>query len=419
MLRNRIVNHHYLTLTKLLSRTVIFISMATILGCSNPPDSDKDSEPNKISEGIGPAVAWSQLKLWNQDRQSHTWPALLQSCKTLARRKKVWKNLCIEAKKLIKPSDQQARVFFQRYFTPHKLFNSKGTQTGIVTGYFVPTLLGSNIRDQVYKHAIYARPRSMINVSLRSLYPDKLTGMRLRGRVKGNKLIPFYSRKQIDSKPYPLKGYEILYVKDPIALFFMHIQGSGYIKTPDGKVITVGYADQNGHPYVPIGRVLVKTGAVPLQKISLQSIRQWMIDNPAKQQKLMNHNPSYIFFHVIPAPLGSLGVPLTDGRSIAIDRRKIPLGLPVWIETSYPDIKTSSTTLQKIMTSSHSKLNRLFMAQDTGGAINGAVRADVFWGQGNDAKLLAGHMNQKGIMYVLLPKDKPTNTLNSESQEKP
>ncbi len=392
--------------------------MTAVLGCSKPPEPNKSPIPD-IAEGIGQSVEWSQLKLWNKDRQGQAWPALLQSCRTLGRKKEAWKNLCAEAKKLITPSDQQARMFFQKYFIPHKLFNNKGTQTGVVTGYFVPTLLGSHTRDKVYRHAIYARPRNMINVDLRSLYPDKLTGMRLRGRVKGSKLIPFYSRKQIDSKPYPLKGYEILYVKDPIALFFMHIQGSGYIKTPEGKVVTVGYADQNGHPYVPIGRVLVKTGAVPLKKISLQTIRQWMTDHPARQQELMNHNPSYIFFHVIPAPLGSLGVPLTDGRSIAVDRRKIPLGLPVWIETSYPDIKTPSTRLQKIIAHSKSKLNRLFLAQDTGGAISGAVRADVFWGQGNDAKLLAGHMNQKGIMYVLLPKKKPAKApQHSGSQKK-
>ncbi len=378
---------------KYLVRIAVFVSISFyILACS------------KIPEGIGQAVKWSDLSGWSSDQQSKIWPALLQSCKALSHRKAAWKMLCTEATRLNSPDDGQARKFFEQYFVPHRIFNNKGTASGVVTGYFVPTLLGSNIRDNIYKHAIYSRPPNMITVNLKSLYPSKLAGMRLRGKIKGTRLTPFFSRKQIDAPPFPLKGHEIVWVKDPIALFFMHIQGSGYIKLTDGKVITVGYADQNGHPYVPVGRVLVKTGAIPLKEISLQSIRQWMIKNPTKQQTLMNHNPSYIFFHVLPSPLGSLGVPLTDGRSIAVDRRQIPLGSPVWVDTSYPEIKTPGASLKQKMSDSKMKLRRLFMAQDTGGAISGAVRADVFWGKGDDAKQLAGHMNQKGKMYVLVPK---------------
>ena len=367
--------------------------------CSKPPSIAKC----KKNEGVGKVVAWSSLKNWNTDQQSKVWPALLQSCKVLSSKKTEWKTLCEQAKKLDKPDDAQVRKFFEQYFAPHQVTNDKCTQEGVFTGYFVPTLAGSKVKSKEYKHAIYSRPLDMLTVRLKSLYPVKLDGMRLRGRVKGTDLIPYYSRSEIEAEKSPLKGQEIVWVKDPIALFFMHIQGSGYVKLPDGKVITVGYADQNGHPYTAIGRILVEQKEIALKDISLQSIRQWMIDNPSKQQQLMNHNPSYIFFRLIPAPLGALNVPLTAGRSIAIDRKKIPLGAPVWIETTYPEMKATNPALQKLVTDSKSKIHRLVMAQDTGGAIVGAVRADVFWGQGENAKLLAGHMNQKGKMFVLLP----------------
>jgi len=360
-----------------------------------------NKQPEKA--GIGKEVEWSKLSGWVNDQQSKAWPALLQSCKALSHKKTDWKFLCSAAEQSKSPNDAQARSFFEQYFVPHQVINDNGTQTGVITGYFVSALKGSSIRDDVYKYAIYRRPDNMLTVNLKSLY-SKLSGMRLRGRVKGSKLIPYFDRAQIDTNPSPLKGNEIIWVKDPIALFFMHIQGSGNIELPDGKIITVGYADQNGHPYVPVGRFLIKYGGVLAKDMSLQTIRKWMLTYPEVQQELMNLNPSYIFFRILPEPIGALNVPLIAGRSIAVDRRKIPLGLPVWIETSYPDIKKPGKSLQKIMAQSKHKLHRLFMAQDVGGAIKGTIRADIFWGQGVNAKVLAGHMNQKGKMYVLVPK---------------
>lgn len=380
--------------------TLSAIIFALLFSACGKPPSVAECDKN---EGVGKVVAWSSLKDWSSDQHSKAWPALLQSCKALASKKSEWKNLCEQAQKLDKPSDTQARIFFEQNFAPHQIINDKCTQEGVFTGYFVPTLIGSKVKNKEYKHAIYRRPLDMLTIRLQSLYPDKLDGMRLRGRVKGTDVVPYYSRSEIDIKKSPLKGQEIVWVKDPIALFFMHIQGTGYVKLPSGKVLTVGYADQNGHPYTAVGKILVQQGEIPLANISLQSIRQWMIDNPDKQQQLMNHNPSYVFFRLISAPLGALNVPLTSGRSIAIDRKKIPLGAPVWIETSYPVVKASNPKLQKLIADSQSKIHRLMMAQDTGGAITGAVRADIFWGEGENAKLLAGHMNQKGKMFVLLP----------------
>ena len=227
----------------------------------------------------------------------------------------------------------------------------------------------------------------------------QLKGLRLRGRVVGHKVVPYYNREAIEKNRQLLKGHELLWVDDAISLFFLQIQGSGKIQLADNKKLAIGYVDQNGHPYVAIGRELINLGVLTRKNVSLQSIRQWLIKNPKKMNAILNTNPSYVFFEIRDkGPLGSLGVPLTAERSIAVDRKYIKLGLPVWIDTTLPT-KTSAST------SSGSKYQRLMFAQDTGGAITGAVRADVFWGAGKRAKYIAGHMKQKGRLFVLLPKN--------------
>jgi membrane-bound lytic murein transglycosylase A len=192
-------------------------------------------------------------------------------------------------------------------------------------------------------------------------------------------------------------GKEIVWVEDAVELFFLQIQGSGRVKLDHGETIMLGYADQNGYPYRSIGRLLVDRGDLPLERASMQGIKAWARQNPAKLQDLLNYNASYVFFRELPAglpgPLGALGVPLTARRSIAVDARHIPLGAPVFLATTMPN--------------SRQPLQRLMLAQDTGGAIRGAVRADFFWGFGDEAAALAGGMRQTGKMWVLLPKDYP------------
>ena len=219
--------------------------------------------------------------------------------------------------------------------------------------------------------------------------------MRLRGRLVGNKIVPFYSREEIEANRNLLSGQELLWLDDRDAAFFLHIQGSGRVQLPDGKIIGVGYSNQNGHPYVAIGRTLLRQGELKREEISLFSIRQWLRDNPEKAVNLLNENPSYIFFVLRDTPelgpVGSLNTPLTAQRSIAIDPKFVTLGTPIWLSTNYPGEPDR-------------EYQRLVIAQDTGGAIKGTLRADLFWGHGELAEQSAGVMKEKGSMIVLLPK---------------
>ena len=220
--------------------------------------------------------------------------------------------------------------------------------------------------------------------------------MRLRGRLVGNKVVAYPSRAEM-AQSNSLAGKEILWVDDPIEAFFLQVQGSGRVQLMDGKeTVRVAYADQNGQPYKSIGRYLVDKGEMTLDQASAQSIKAWVIANPTRQQELLNANPSYVFFKeekiADPSvgPKGAMGVPLTPQRSIAIDPQYIPMGAPVFLSTTQPN---SNVVLQRLM-----------MAQDTGGAIKNAVRADFFWGFGAQAGEQAGRMKQRGTMWVLLPK---------------
>ena len=200
-----------------------------------------------------------------------------------------------------------------------------------------------------------------------------------------------------DGPDAPLRGKEIVWVDDPFDLFFLQIQGSGRIVLDTGETIRVGYAEQNGHPYRAIGRVLIDRGELTREEVSMQSIKAWLLSNRDRSAALLNTNPSYVFFRELPAtadgPPGALGVALTPGRSIAVDPRHVPLGLPVFISAN----SAGGTRI----------LNRLTVAQDTGGAIRGAVRADFFWGAGETAEREAGHMKDRLRMWVLLPHGHP------------
>jgi membrane-bound lytic murein transglycosylase A len=215
--------------------------------------------------------------------------------------------------------------------------------------------------------------------------------------LQGNRVVPYFSRAEITAGAQPLTGQELLWVDDAVALFMLQVQGSGRVQMPDGSMLAVGYADQNGHPYYPIGRRLVEMGALIAGEVTLFSIRDWLQQHPDEAQDVLNRNPSYIFFALrdasLPGPLGSLNVPLVAQRSIAVDAAKIPLGLPVWLDTTLPGGAVP--------------YRRLMQAQDTGGAIKGQVRADIFFGRGVEAERLAGEMKQPGRMYVLLPQASP------------
>lgn len=342
--------------------------------------------------GIGDVVPWERLPGWVQDRHAEAWPALRASCARL-RLEPEWMVPCDEALWRYTPDDAEARRYFERHFDAREMIGGDGSPEGLITGYYEPLLDASLTPDDRFRFPLYGRPDSLLTVDLGSLYPE-LRGKPVRGRLEGDRVVPFFSRREIDTDKARLAGHEIAWVDDPVALFILQVQGSGRLRLADGRELAVGYADQNGHPYVSIGRVLIDRGAIKREDVSLFSIRAWLREYPQEVEGVLHSNPSYIFFSLrdsaADGPLGSLNVPLSAQRSIAVDRTHIRLGLPVWLDTTLPGDAAA--------------YRRLMLAQDTGGAIRGQVRADVFFGRGEPAERLAGNMKQAGRLYVLVPK---------------
>jgi len=345
--------------------------------------------------GIGAPVDWSALAGWEQDDLTGAWTALRRSCQVLRTQAAEWQNVCLDAELIGEPDPVVARAFFQTRFVPHAVRDNEGNPQGLITGYYEPLLFGSITRSARFRYPLYRRPDDLLVVDLGALYPE-LRGKRVRGRLVGNRVVPYFSRAEIDNSHRPLAGREIVWVDDPVALFFLQVQGSGRVRLTSGEMLFVGYADQNGHPYVSIGRELINRGAMTFEDTSMQSIRTWLKANPDQAGELLARNPSYVFFTErgaeLDGPLGSLGVPLVAQRAVAVDPAFIPLGLPVWLETTMPGNGVAEP------------YRRLVFAQDTGGAIKGPVRADLFWGAGPQAEQYAGEMKQPGRLFVLLPR---------------
>ncbi len=348
-----------------------------------------------LEPGIGKAVEFKDLPGWDKDQHAQAFIALDKGCIHLAK-KPAWQVICASASNLGEPGDEDAKQFFETHFIPHMLRGEKGTTHGMITGYYEPLLHGAMQADERYRYPLYKSPEDMLIIDLTSLYPS-LKGKRVRGRVVGNKVLPYYSRAQIEGEEMPLSGQELLWVDDRDQLFFLQIQGSGRVQLPDGKIIGAGYANQNGHAYISIGKKLIDMGELKREDVSLFSIKSWLKSNPQRAKALLNENPSYVFFvlrdNPETGPTGSLNVPLTAERSLAIDPKFVELGAPIWLSTTYPG------EIQQ-------PLQKLVMAQDTGGAIKGQLRADLFWGTGERAENMAGNMKQPGEMFILLPNDK-------------
>lgn len=348
----------------------------------------------KRDPGIGKAVNFNKLDTWEKDNLTDAWLAMQEQCPRMARKDSAWVSVCESVAALTQPDTARIREFFEANFKPHKIYGKYGKPEGLITGYYEPVLNGSREKSEKYAYPLYSTPDDMLVIELADLYP-KLKGMRLRGRLDGNRVVPFYSREVIDGEQQPLAGHEILWIDDPYGSFFLQIQGSGRVRLEDGTMLGVNYANQNGHPYYAIGKALVEKKALKLEDVSLFTIKNWLVANPDKAHEVLNTNPSYVFFdireNIKEGPRGSLNVPLTAERSLAVDKRVIPLGTPVWLETTLPD---------------GTSYERLMFAQDTGGAIRGPVRADVFFGTGDRAEVLAGEMKQAGRLYALLPKSK-------------
>jgi membrane-bound lytic murein transglycosylase A len=337
-------------------------------------------------------ASWIDLPEWRREPLRPALEAFVRSCAVLEKQD-AWTGVCAGAATLGAAGEGEVASFFELNFEPYRVLNADDTDAGMVTGYYEPLLHGSRMRSSRYRYPLYGVPQDLVAVDLSSIYPE-LKHKRLRGRVEGNRLVPYLARGDIDQEPAPLKGLEIAWVDDAVDAFFLHIQGSGQVELENGERIRVGYADQNGYPFRSLGAMLIRRGEIPPERASMQGIKDWARRNPRKVQRFMNENPSYVFFRELPrdlpGPIGALGVPLTAERSIAVDPRVIPLGVPVFLATTWPNTADP--------------LNRLMVAQDSGGAINGGVRADFFWGFGDPAGNQAGKMRQSGRMWVLLPK---------------
>lgn len=359
---------------------------------SQPTETVTPLPEKPLTKSIHKRVQWSALTGWADDDLFPAWQAFLKSCTVLSKQP-VWKENCKAANSLQKPNNTTLRNFFESYFTPYQIINTDNSEEGLVTGYYEPLLKGSRKPSSRYRYPIYATPNELLTIDLGAAYPE-LKDLRLRGRLDGRKIVPYYSRAEIMTNPKILNGYELLWVEDEVELFFLHIQGSGRIVFDNGEMMKIGFADQNGHPYNSIGKLLVQRGELPLEKASMQGIKQWGQQNPSKLPALLQQNARYVFFRELPAdlsgPIGALGVPLTAGRSIAIDPLSIPQGAPVFLATTWPN--------------TNKPLNRLMVAQDVGSAIKGGIRADFFWGFGHEAGNQAGRMKQSGKMWVLMPR---------------
>ncbi|MGP2657460.1 murein transglycosylase A [Malaciobacter sp. WC5094] len=281
---------------------------------------------------------------------------------------------------------ENGEEFFTKYFTPRILVSNKG-DLGLITGYYEPLLYGSLKKTQRYKYPIYKTPKDLVTLKDKQKYMN-FKRFKYKAKVKDGLLYPYDSREQIEKR----EDLEpIVYVDNKVDLFFLHIQGSGRVQLENGEIINIGYANQNGRKYVAIGKTMLEKGYLEKENISLQTIKKFLDENPNKIDEILNTNPSYIFFTKNEqTATGSLGVPLLAKRNIAVDRRHIPLGMPVFIQTKNPKTKEP--------------INKLVVAADTGGAIKGEVRADFFFGYGNNAEELAGLMKEKGRLFILVPK---------------
>jgi membrane-bound lytic murein transglycosylase A len=337
---------------------------------------------------------WSDLPGWSDDDVAAAWPAFMASCRGVASKPHgpSWKRVCDLARAADGKPGHDPRRFFESQLKPYAIQAADGNPSGLVTGYYEPLLRGSRTRAIGFEQPVRGVPDDLLTVDLSAVFPE-LKDKRVRGRLVGNKVVPYWSRGEIAARGDKLPAPTLLYVDDAVELFFLQVQGSGRVKLADGTMTHLNYADQNGYPYQSIGRVLVDRGELKLEEASMQGIQAWARANPGRLDELLNNNPSYVFFREAPnskdGPVGALGVPLTNERSIAVDPRSVPLGAPVFLATTRPN--------------SGKPLNRLMLAQDTGSAIKGAVRADFFWGFGKEAGEQAGRMKQAGRMWLLLP----------------
>ncbi len=374
-------------------RALALAGLLLLVACRTPPHgSGTTGDLPRIEYR---AARWSDLPGWERDTQAQAWPALLASCRVPTRPE--WHEVCAAVLQFDPASDAAVRDFLVTHFTPLAIARpgSRGARpqsTGLLTGYYEPQLRGSRTHRPGFDTPLYATPDDLLTVDLAAVAPE-LKGRRLRGRLVGRTVVPYFAREQLEADP-ALTGREIVWLDSALDAFLLEVQGSGRIQLEDGTVIRLGYADQNGQPYRSIGRYLVNQGALTVEQASTPGIRTWLAAHPERLREVLDANPSVVFFQELPlgdpglGPRGAQGVALSAGRSIAVDPAYIPLGAPVFM--AGPDASVP---------------RRLVIAQDTGGAISGAPRADLFCGTGEAAAGMAGSLRGQVSLWLLWPRD--------------
>jgi len=368
-----------------------------------PPPPPELADTRKLS----PAT-YSDLTGWESDDHQAALAAMLRSCGRwqkapddtslmIAGTVADWREICEGAEKVIADGQRDstiARSFFETWFEPFAVSNNESPE-GLFTAYFQIEIAGRQGADGPLQVPLYARPLDLVQVDL-GKFRSEFIGRSISGRVDGGRLLPYPERGQIDQGALDGQGLELVWVDNPVDAFFLHIQGSGRVKLPDGSVMRVGYDGTNGHPYTTIGGLMIERGLLPPGAASMQGIRRWIGEHPEEGAALMAENARYVFFRLLDGdePIGAQGAPLTAGRSLAVDRKFLPLGVPLWLDTTAPGINGAAPA----------PFRRLMVAQDTGSAITGPVRGDIYWGTGPEAGSVAGRMKYPGRYFVLLPK---------------
>ncbi|MCW2370689.1 murein transglycosylase A [Sphingobium sp. B11D3D] len=349
------------------------------------PAPDQAELAPAVAAGLTPGPAIDTVLPTASERMGQALRAFRLSCSSLLRRRDQsgltgnadWQTACAAAASW---SEANAREFFRRYFEAVQVGDGKA----FATGYYEPEIAGCRTRATGCETPIYRKPDDLIEVDL-GLFSESLKGRRIRGKVQGSSFVPYDDRAAITAGVLDGRGLELAYAVDPVELFFLEVQGSGRLRLPDGGIMRIGYAGQNGRDYTGIGRLMRDRGLIQIG--SMQDIMSWLRANPAQGQSIMNENKSYVFFQELtgPGPLGALGVPVTAEVSVAADPTFVPLGAPVLL------------SLDRV------EPNGLWIAQDTGGAIKGSNRFDTFWGAGERARGIAGGMSARGSALLLLP----------------
>jgi len=348
------------------------------------PPEQPPPPPNALAAGVSAGPLDFQI---DADDAERVHQAFLISCPALIRRQdpsgltrpEDWKPVCEQI--VVAGSGFDRADWFRRSFELVQVGDGKA----FATGYYEPQIKGSRVKAPGYEVPIYRVPPDLVEVSAEAA---AAAGTPRRGRVQDGAMIPYYERAEIEDGALADKGLEIAWAADPIELFFLQIQGSGRLALPDGSIMRIGYAGQNGREYVGIGRVMRERGLLESGKTSMQGIVEWLRAHPEEGRAIMRENKSYIFFKELTGegPLGALGLPVTPRATLAADPNFVPLGAPVLLQLDRPEA------------------SGLWIAQDTGGAIKGANRFDTFWGAGEEAAFIAGGMQGKGKAWLLLPK---------------